>query len=157
MEETREHIQTSMFLLLGFVNIKQLFKNISNGPAPKLDSSEWQEPTTVGTPNVLKFQPWTSAEFWKTNKIFEKDMLSPWQSYRNTNHCNVLGPNDAYQVLLDTTYHPKEKEISWWWQGDRPHSHFSPCVVAQASVTHFAVHSTNTREQICASNSHLYT
>lgn len=37
-------------------------------------------------------------------------MLSPWQFYRNTNHCSVLGPNDAHQVLFNTN-HPKE-EIS---------------------------------------------
>ena len=67
-----------------------------------------QASRTVGTFSAFELHSWTSAESWWPSEIFGKNILSPWQFQRDTNHCNMLGPGPClpshpvqqYSVLL---------------------------------------------------------
>lgn len=113
-------VQTSTFLLLRLLNAfqvlfkdKQLIKNTTQRSALRLDSFEWQRMwNSMGNylgqwaPPVLELYPWTSTESGKSSKIFGKNMQSPWQFERDTNHHNMLWPGP---YLFNTIQYPQEE------------------------------------------------
>lgn len=114
--------------------VKQLFKNITQRSAQgwvewqcswnSMDKylGHWTSPVFW---NVI---PEPSTESWNTSEIFGKSVLSPWQFLRDTNHCNMLGPDPH---LLTPVQHYSEtsrgRDGLWIWQQNDGHcGHSSP-------------------------------
>ena len=103
MVETSGNVQISMLLMLSLLNVfqllfkvKQLFMNILQRSAPRLDSYEWQR---VGVDMGVYLKQWAPPVVWnftseqlQNPEKFGRGMLLPWQSWRAKNHCSVLGP-----------------------------------------------------------------